>query len=158
MRRPWNIIDVPVYSLATVGSTGVNMNICTYVTGISRNPKKYLIALDPESQSYINFRKRKSAVLQILSRDNIDWVNYLGKKSGKETDKENHLKGKKALSEWKRHDVLQDTSALLLLQLDQEIDAAGDHQLMIADVVASKTISEDNILMFQDLIQAGIIL
>ncbi|MCV9388958.1 flavin reductase [Reichenbachiella ulvae] len=158
MRRPWNIIDLPVYSLATLGSTGINMNICTYVSGISRNPKKYMIALEPQSQTYLNFKKRKTAVLQILSQEDMQWVNYLGKKSGKETDKEKYLQQKQALSEWKSHEVLKNASALVLLQLDQEIDAGGDHQLMIAEVIASRTLREDNILMFQDLVESGIIL
>ena len=32
MKRPWNIISPPVYSLVTYDDEGkVNMNICTYI-------------------------------------------------------------------------------------------------------------------------------
>ena len=46
MRRPWNIINLPIYSLQTVDSNGkLNMNICTYVSVVSMKPKIYSIAI-----------------------------------------------------------------------------------------------------------------
>ena len=40
MKRPWNIIDSPIYSLQSVDEEGkINMNICTYVTAVSMKPK-----------------------------------------------------------------------------------------------------------------------
>ena len=45
MKRPWNIISPPVYSLVTYDEEGkVNMNICTYVSAVSMKPKMYSIA------------------------------------------------------------------------------------------------------------------
>ena len=40
MKRPWNIIDLPVYSLLSNDVNGnINMNICTYVSAVSMKPK-----------------------------------------------------------------------------------------------------------------------
>ncbi len=38
-KRPWNLIDVPVYSLVTRNGDETNMNLCTYVTAIAK-PKR----------------------------------------------------------------------------------------------------------------------
>ncbi len=32
VKRPWNIVNMPVYSLATYVDDQLNMNVCTYVT------------------------------------------------------------------------------------------------------------------------------
>ena len=46
MRRPWNIINLPIYSLQTVDKDGkLNMNICTYVSVVSMKPKIYSVAV-----------------------------------------------------------------------------------------------------------------
>ena len=59
MKRPWNIIDSPIYSLQTVDEKGkINMNICTYVTAVSMKPKIYAIAIDYNTLTYKNVKKR----------------------------------------------------------------------------------------------------
>ena len=53
MKRPWNIISPPVYSLVTYDEEGkVNMNICTYVSAVSMKPKIYSIAIDYTTKTY----------------------------------------------------------------------------------------------------------
>lgn len=42
MKRPWNLANVPVYSLATYAGQKVNMNICTYVSAVNMKPKRYI--------------------------------------------------------------------------------------------------------------------
>ena len=55
MKRPWNIISPPVYSLVTYDEHGkVNMNICTYVSAVSMKPKMYSIAIDYTTKTYKN--------------------------------------------------------------------------------------------------------
>ena len=92
MRRPWNIINQPVYSLLTKDSLGnINMNICTYVSAVSMNPKIYMIAIYYNTKTYENLINSDSAVLQLLSKDNISLVRGLGKKSGMKIDKDKYL-------------------------------------------------------------------
>ena len=45
MTRPWNLLNLPVYSLATYQGEKVNMNICTYVSAVSMKPKQYMVAV-----------------------------------------------------------------------------------------------------------------
>ena len=46
MRKPWNLPHLPVHSLMTFDAEGrINMNICTYVTAVSLDPKRYAIAV-----------------------------------------------------------------------------------------------------------------
>ena len=158
MKRPWNIINSPVYSLATYQQDKVNMNICTYVMAVSMKPKMYAIAIDYDTATYQNLKDTKTCILQILSEQQIDLVKPLGKKSGLKTDKSAYLKKKELLTSWNDHQVLSNTSALVKLKKDSSQNVGGDHEIFFFSVEKFKTISDDNLLMFQDLIDANIIL
>lgn len=95
MRRPWNIIDSPIYSLATYHDESVNMNICTYVTATSMMPKQYSVAIDYNTLTYQHLQHNDLVVLQLLSEANIGLVKSLGKKSGHNFDKQTYLEKKK---------------------------------------------------------------
>ena len=159
MKRPWNIIDLPIYSLVTKDKDGnVNMNICTYVSAVSMKPKMYAIAIDYKTKTFDNLKKSFIAVLQILSQDNMKLVRKLGKTSGKKIDKDKYLKGKLLLQDWNGEEVLKGACAYLMIKKSSCVQNHGDHAIYLFDVLASKTVSEDNILTFQDLIENKIIL
>ena len=80
MKRPWNIIDAAVYSLATYHNDILNMNICTYVTAISMQPKLYAIAVYNHTKTLDNLLQPSSAVLQLLHKEQYKLVKMLGKK------------------------------------------------------------------------------
>ena len=81
MKRPWNIIDLPVYSLLSNDINGnINMNICTYISAVSMKPKIYSIAIDFNTKTYDNLIASDRVVLQLLSKKNISLVRTLGKK------------------------------------------------------------------------------
>ena len=158
MRRPWNIINQPVYSLLTKDDSGnINMNICTYVTAVSINPKIYMIAIYYNTKTYENLINSDSAVLQLLSKENISLVRGLGKKSGMKIDKDKYLR-KKNLIKWKNYDVLDNICGLVELKKNQLKKTHGDHAIVFFDVVSYKTISERNLLTTKDLILKKIIL
>jgi flavin reductase (DIM6/NTAB) family NADH-FMN oxidoreductase RutF len=157
-KRPWYIVDMPVYSLATYDDDKVNMNICTYVTAVSMKPKLFIIAIDYTTKTFENFEKGSDAVLQILHQDHQNLVNLLGKKSGKNVFKQEKLSSKNMLDQWNGHKVIKDACGYLSLEVKGRHNIGGDHELFWFEVVKSKTISENNILMFQDLIREGIIL
>ena len=158
MKRPWNIIDSPVYSLATYNQSGFNMNICTYVTVISLKPKIYCLAIDPNTHTFTNIKKENRFVLQLLNIDNISIVRTLGKKSGKNYDKEKYLMKKDLTTKWNNYDVLKNTNATVELILKKHYKNIGDHDLFTFDIGKFKTYNENNILTFQDLINNKIIL
>ena len=158
MKRPWNIIDLPVYSLLSNDINGnINMNICTYVSAVSMKPKIYSIAIDFKTKTYDNLISCDRVVLQLLSKKNISLVRTLGKKSGKKIDKNNYLK-KKKLFNWKGYEVLEDVCALVELVKSEEIKINGDHHIFLFNAVAYKSYSDKDILTTKDLIEKKIIL
>ena len=157
MRRPWNIIDTPVYSLATYDKDVINMNICTYVTAVSRQPKIYSIAIEHCSKTHNNLEGTGNIVLQLLTKSQIGLVSVFGKKSGKTFNKEHYLKNNSELEEWQGTQVLGGCAAYLLLKKMHRY-RVGDHHLYTFEVKKYRTKSEGNILMFQDLIRENIIL
>lgn len=157
MRRPWNIVNTPVYSLATYAEGAVNMNICTYVTAISMKPKLYAVAVYYNTRTFDNLAVSDTAVLQVLSRGNQPLVRTLGKKSGRAYDKQAYLEKKDLLSTWNRLPVLNNACAYVLLHTQDRLSIGGDHELFIFKVERYRTASENDVLMFQDLVEANII-
>jgi len=158
MKRPWNIVDMPVYSLATYQAGVVNMNICTYVSAVSMKPKLFMLAIDYQTKTYENLEKSETAVLQVLHEDHASLIKLLGKSSGKKVDKSGKLKDRKHLIEWNGYEVLEGACGYLALKLKERANIGGDHELFYFDVMKSTTKREDGILMFQDLVRKGIIL
>ncbi len=158
MKRPWNIVDVPIYSLATYAGGKVNMNICTYVNAISRKPKLYSIGIDPETTTYQLLSKSEVAILQILHQNHITLIKPLGKRKGMEFDKAAYLHKNQCLDTWQKHTVLKGACAYLLLRKESELEIGGDHRIFIFSTLKYSTKSEEEILMFNDLVEAGVIL
>ena len=149
MQRPWNLINLPVYSLATYRNYTVNMNICTYVSAVSMKPKRYIIAVDHLSHTFQNLIKHPRAVLQLLGKDHWSLVNTLGKKSGKSFAKESYLEKTKLLTEWQSKKVLSNCAGWIDLNVLSHQDV-GDHMLFVMDVQQHKT-NHTQVLMLDDL-------
>jgi flavin reductase (DIM6/NTAB) family NADH-FMN oxidoreductase RutF len=155
MKRPWNLADLPIYSLATYNGQKVNMNICTYVSAVSMKPKRYMVAVYYNTQSLDNILKSKTAILQLLSKQHISLVNMLGKKSGKQYDKENYLARKKQLEIWNGQKVLANCAGLMEVEKLWSKEA-GDHTMFLFDVKRFQT-NHENILMLDDLREKGLV-
>ncbi len=156
MKRPWNIIDTPVYSLATYDGDSVNMNICTYVTAVSMQPKLYAVAVYQNTKTLSNLHASSHAVLQLLHPDQISLVKRLGKRSGFDFNKEHWLQKNGWMNNWDGHKVLNGCAACILLQKNTSL-VTGDHELFIFEAIRFKTFSEE-VLPFQELITQKIIL
>ncbi len=149
MKRPWNIPNLPVYSLATYHEQKVNMNICTYVSAVSMNPKRYMVAVYHQTKSLFNIQQSNTAVLQLLNKDHVSLVNTLGKKSGYHYDKQSYLAKRKHIAKWEGLPVLTNCAAWMKLKTLWAKNA-GDHTLFLFDVVTFKT-NHENILTLDDL-------
>lgn len=138
MRRPWNLIDSPVYSLASYSGGLVNMNICTYVSAISMEPKIYAIAIYKNTKSLENMLQSEQAVLQFLHPEQFKLVKNLGQRSGNSFNKHNYLIKNNLLEKWNDYDVLKGVSARILLE---KIDwkETGDHILFTFNALKYKT-------------------
>lgn len=128
MRRPWNLIDPPVYSLATALDGQVNMNICTYVTAISMEPKIYAIAIYKNTKTLENMYRTEQAVLQFLHPEQFKLVKNLGQRSGLNFNKHAYLQKNNLLEMWNGFEVLKNTSARILIN-KIDFKETGDHIL-----------------------------
>jgi len=83
-------ISVPVYSLATTFKRATDidlnskpsMNIVTFATPVSVNPRLYMISLYHGTMTRDAFLSNKYAILQLLDKKQKDLVPILGKRSG----------------------------------------------------------------------------
>ncbi|MCX8490734.1 MAG: flavin reductase [Cyclobacteriaceae bacterium] len=155
MKRPWNLANIPVYSLATYDGDRVNMNICTYVSAVSMKPKRYVVAVYHNTQTLENILKSKIAILQILAKQHVSLVNVLGKKSGFRYDKQNYLTKKKLLEVWNDKKALTNCAGLIELEKIWSKEV-GDHVMFLFDVRRFQTNHED-VLMLDDLREKGLV-
>ncbi len=143
MKRPWNIPDLPVYSLVTRHAEQENMNICTYVGAISMQPKLYAIAIYNGTLSLALAEQSNYAVLQLLGADQYRLVKTLGQQSGHTIDKISWLAKRNLLHDFEGFPVLKDNSASLLMRKTGVVQSDGDHVLFIYRVEKSKSLHED---------------
>jgi flavin reductase (DIM6/NTAB) family NADH-FMN oxidoreductase RutF len=142
MHKPWNITNSAVYSLATAD----DMNICTYVTAISMQPKLFAIAVYHNTKTLYNVTNSTHCVLQILHTHQAKLVNVLGKKSGWHYNKLAYLSKRNLLDTWQHIPILHNACAYMHLQKQQVIVTGGDHDLYIFKVLKYKTNYDDDIL------------
>lgn len=145
--RPWNQPNLPVYSLSTLDiDTGKhNMNICTYVSAITMDTKRFMIGVYKGTKTYDNLSKSSDAILQILSKDNLSLVRRFGKKSGKDIDK---LKDQSNnLSTIGQNVYLNNCISIMQLSFQKKVEV-GDHDIFIFDVVKSKSLNHPKDILY----------
>jgi flavin reductase (DIM6/NTAB) family NADH-FMN oxidoreductase RutF len=156
MKKPWNRIDLPVYSVSSRHGTEENMHICTYVSAVSMEPKRYMVALFKGTKTLELARAEKRFVLQLLSEGDYGLVALLGRQSGHQVDKLARLRKRGLVEVWKGFSVLSNAAAWIELVIIGEMDA-GDHVMMLCDVVASKNVQDKKILTLDMLRARGLI-
>ncbi|MGC8750520.1 flavin reductase family protein [Hydrotalea sp.] len=156
MQRPWNLPNLPVYSLATYWDGTVNLNICTYVSAVSMQPKLYMIAIYNHTETLQRMQQTNEAVLQLLNAQQHYLVRPLGKKSGSTFSKQQWLEKKYLLTAWNNLTVLKEAAAYVHLQKINTITTSGDHVLFLFKVLHAKSCSR-NILTTEILAQKKII-
>ncbi len=139
LKRPWNIINHQVYSLETVSDEGrLNMNIMTYVTAVSMEPKLYALAVYQGTKTLDNLIHTGIAVLQFLTIDHLPLVRYLGNQSGCQKDKQTYLQQRDWLRTWENMSILKHLAAVLHLEPVHSVPA-GDHFLYTCKVLRSSS-------------------
>ena len=150
MKKPWNRINIPVYSVSSQYGEKQNMHICTYVSAASMQPKRFMVALFKGSLTLELVEKNKHFVLQLLEEKQYRLVDLLGRKSGRDIDKIALLEKRKVTTDWKNFILLKDALAWMELKVISSIDA-GDHIMMLCDLVSSKNVREGNPLTLDTL-------
>ena len=82
-KKPWNRINLPVYSISSRFDTAYNMNICTYTSAVSMQPKQIMVAIYNDTKTLEIVDNSLKFVLQLLSAEQYRMVNLLGKKAVK---------------------------------------------------------------------------
>ncbi|MFC4261324.1 flavin reductase family protein [Ferruginibacter yonginensis] len=154
-KRPWNRVDLPVYAVSSNG-TKPNMHICTYVSAVSMQPKRIMVALYEGTQTLANVELDKHFVLQLLAPSQYLLVNVLGKQSGKNIDKISRLQKRQLIDEWEGFSILKEALAVMHLQVVNDMEG-GDHHLFVCDVIAYKNLNNGNALTTSILNEKGII-
>jgi len=139
MRRPWNRVNLPVYSVSSACGQDHNMHICTYVSAVSMTPKRYMVALYHGTRTLELVRKNGHFVLQLLGDDQYGLVRLLGQESGHRKDKIASLMRRGKLSAYKDFHVLREALALVECRVVSSMDG-GDHHLFLCDVVSYRNI------------------
>jgi len=144
-KKPWNRINLPVYSISSMANGKANMHIITYATAISMQPKRFICGIYHGTQTLMNVEATGEFVLQLLDEKQYRLVDLLGKKSGKTVDKMSRLQKRKELAEWNGYPILKNCLALMHMKVISSFEG-GDHQCFLCDVVAYKNLNEGEAL------------
>ena len=144
-KKPWNRVNLPVYSISSKYAENNNMHIITYASQISMQPKRFICGIYHGTQTLLNVEKSGEFVLQLLADNQYRLVDLLGKKSGKVIDKISRLIKRDELIEWNDFYVLKNCLAVMQLKVISSFEG-GDHKGFLCDVVAYKNLNEGEAL------------
>jgi flavin reductase (DIM6/NTAB) family NADH-FMN oxidoreductase RutF len=149
-KKPWNRINLPVYSISSKFDTTYNMNICTYTSAVSMQPKQILVSIYHGTKTLEIVNNSPKFVLQLLAVNQYRMVDLLGKKSGNHIDKISRLEKRGLTAQWNGYKILKDALALTELIVEDTMQA-GDHKLFLCSVVDYKNLNEGEALTLDDL-------
>ena len=149
-KKPWNRVNLPVYSVSSKTATNCNMHIVTYVSQISMQPKRFVCGIYHGTQTLLNIEAAGAFVLQLLADTQYRLVDLLGKKSGKTIDKISRLEKRNELMEWNDFYVLKNCLVVMKLNVISHFEG-GDHTAFLCDVVAYKNLNEGKVLTLDTL-------
>ena len=144
-KRPWNRVNLPVYSISSKAGDNENMHIITYASQISMQPKRFVCGIYHGTQTLKNITEHGEFILQLLSATQYRLVDLLGKKTGKQIDKISRLKKRDELAEWNGYAVLKNSLAVIQLKVISTFEG-GDHQGFLCDVMAYKNLNDGEVL------------
>ncbi len=156
MRKIWNRPNLAVWSLVTKDGQGnANMNICTYVTAVSMEPKLMTVAVYHQTKTLENLVQSptKPVLLQLLSEQLAPVVRVCGQLSGLKIDKIARLKKRYVFGEQRGLPYFVEAAGFLLLQPISVVEVAGDHVLYTFSVLEHKNLL-DVPLLTTDILRA----
>jgi len=148
-----------VYSLSTLQENGGNMNICTYVTSISMQPKRFMIGVYKGTKTLENLLREPRVILQLLGADQYRMVRLLGQQSGHRINKIGRLSEKVSTISFPDGEelfYLKDAVAVMTCTAINHMDA-GDHFAFLFEVNGYRNIREAPVLTTCMLREKGLI-
>ena len=149
-KKPWNRVNLPVYSISSQTADNRNMHIITYASQISMQPKRFICGIYHNTQTLLNVEESGEFVLQLLSANQFRLVDLLGKKSGKVIDKISRLHKRNELMEWKGYAVLKNCLAVMQLKVIHQFEG-GDHRGFLCEVLAYQNLNDGDALTLDTL-------
>jgi len=153
-KKPWNRVNLPVYSVSSADGAVHNMNICTYATPVSMQPKRYVVALYRGTKTLDNVQRSRHFVLQILGTQHTSLVRGFSRFSGRDKDKLKSIG--RLLSDYNGFKILTDAIAVIEMRVMSVTDG-GDHMVALCEVVSYKNISPAEVLTLDHLREKKII-
>ena len=149
-KKPWNRVNLPVYSISSKTADNCNMHIITYASQISMQPKRFICGIYHGTQTLINVEASGEFILQLLAATQFRLVDLLGKKSGKKIDKISRLHKRNELMHWNNFYVLKNCLAVMQLKVISSFEG-GDHKVFLCDVVTYKNLNDGDVLTLDTL-------
>jgi flavin reductase (DIM6/NTAB) family NADH-FMN oxidoreductase RutF len=149
-KKPWNRVNLPVYSISSRFDNMYNMNICTYTSAVSMKPKQLMVAIYNDTKTLEIVNNSTTFILQLLAAKQYRMVDLLGKKSGKNIDKISRLEKRKLIAEWNGYKILKDALALIEFEVVNTMQAE-DHTLFLCTVIDYKNLNEGEALTLDNL-------
>ena len=156
MKKPWNRVDLPVYSVSSRDGEEGNMHVCTYVSGVSMSPKRFMVALFKGTRTLELVERNPLFVLQLLAEDQARLVTLLGRRSGHDTDKLALLSKRGLTTRWRGFTVLSGALAWMELCVIDRMDA-GDHVMTLCDLGPHRNVREGDALTIDVLRAKGLV-
>ncbi len=122
------------------------MNICTYVSAISLEPKLMMVAVYKGTQTLQNCSVGQTVLLQLLTEDLAPVVRVCGNMSGKDIEKIARLNKRYELSKYGDLYYFAKGAGFMELVIEQLIETSGDHFLLIGRVKKGKNLIDTPIL------------
>ena len=139
-KKPWNRINLPIYSISSKFGDVYNMNIITYTSAVSMQPKQIMVAIYNDTKTLEIVNNSHLFVLQLLAAEQYRMVDLLGKKSGKKIDKISRLEKRELIIQWNGFKILKDALAVIELKVKDTMQA-GYHKLFLCDVIDYKNLN-----------------
>lgn len=138
---------MPVWSLSTQSAEGMgNLNICTYVTAVSMEPKLMQIAVYHNTQTHKNIAVGNTVLLQLLTEELAPVVRICGQQSGQSIDKIKRLKKRYPLDTIEGLWYFTQAAGFMALTVTHILPVNGDHDIVIGQVTQHKNLSDTPLL------------
>lgn len=149
-KKPWNRINLPVYSISSQADDKANMHIITYATAVSMQPKRFICGIYHGTQTLQNVEATGEFILQLLDKKQYRLAELLGKKSGKNIDKISRLQKRNELTEWNGYPILKNCLAVMHMKVVNSFEG-GDHKCFLCNVLAYKNLNDGEALTLDTL-------
>lgn len=133
-----------VYVIGVTDGDNSNAFTAAWVMQVSFSPALIAISINPEHYSYELLKKSGVCSVNVLSQEQNQMAAHFGQ-SG--------IKDKMSMGTWTvaktGAPVLQESLAYFACKVSHEV-AAGDHQLVICEVLEAKTINVGQVILYSD--------